>query len=100
MHRILDKTLRSNNDLGKVRPEYVKKIARELIKRYPDKFSTDFVNNKSLLPSVATIHSPKLTNRIAGYITRLMAISKAAAQAEESEGAAEEGAELEKEEND
>jgi len=70
--------------LGKVRPERVKRVARELVKRYPDQFSTDFEGNKKFLGSVAKIYSSKLRNRIAGYITRLVAISKAA-EAEEAE---------------
>jgi len=74
----------------------VKKIARELVKRYPDRFSTDFEGNKKLLDSVATIYSPKLRNRIAGYITRLVAISKAA----EAEETTEEGVEEEKKETE
>ncbi len=78
--------------MGKVRPEKVKKIARELVKRYPDRFSTDFEGNKKFLGSVATIYSPKLRNRIAGYITRLVAISKSA-EAEETEEGAEEARE-------
>jgi len=78
--------------LGKVRPEKVKKIARELVKRYPGQFTTDFENNKKQLQSIVTIYSSKLRNLIAGYITRLMAISKAAEAAESAE-ATEEGAE-------
>lgn len=74
----------------------MKKIARELVKRYPDRFSTDFEGNKKLLDSVATIYSPKLRNRIAGYITRLVAISKAA----EAEETTEEGVEEEKKETE
>jgi len=78
--------------LGKVRPERVKKIARELLKRYPDKFTPDFENNKKLLGSLSKISSTRLRNRIAGYITRLVAITKAAekAEAEETAGAEEE----------
>jgi len=81
--------------LGKVRPERVKKIARELLKRYPDKFTTDFENNKKLLGTLSKISSIRLRNRIAGYITRLVAISKAAekAEAEETGEAAEEAEE-------
>ncbi|NIU38401.1 30S ribosomal protein S17e [Candidatus Bathyarchaeota archaeon] len=70
--------------MGKVRPERVKKIARELVKRYPDKFTTDFEDNKKLVESFVKISSTKLRNRIAGYITRLIAITHAA-QDEESE---------------
>ena len=78
--------------MGKVRPEKVKKVARELVKRYPAQFSTDFEGNKKFLGSVATIYSSKLRNRIAGYITRLVAISKAK-EAEEAAEEAGEGAE-------
>jgi small subunit ribosomal protein S17e len=70
-----------------VRPERVKKVAKELLKRYPDKFTTEFENNKKLLGSVAKIPSIRLRNRIAGYITRLVAISKAAEKAEAEEAA-------------
>lgn len=61
--------------LGKVRPEHVKKIARELVERYREKFSTDFQTNKKVLGSLAQISSAKLRNRIAGYITRLLSIA-------------------------
>ena len=74
--------------LGKVRPEYVKKVARELIELYPDKFSTDFQSNKKATESLAEISSAKLRNRIAGYITRLL--STAASEEEEAEESAEE----------
>ena len=77
--------------MGKVRPEKVKKIARDLVKRFPDRFTTNFEENKVALNSMATIYSSKLRNLIAGYITRLVAISKAA-EAAESEEIAEEGA--------
>jgi len=78
--------------LGKVRPERVKKIAKEMLKRYPDRFTTDFESNKKLLGSLSKISSVRLRNRIAGYITRLVAITKAAekAEAEEAEEVAEE----------
>jgi len=51
----------------------VKKIARELVKLYPDKFTTNFEDNKKLVKSLIEKSSTKLTNRIAGYITRLVA---------------------------
>ncbi len=86
----------------KVRPERVKKIAKELVKRYPERFSTSFESNKKLLAPIANIYSPKLRNRIAGYVTRLVAIAKAAEVEETSEASAaeKEGAEEEKEETE
>ena len=76
--------------MGKVRPERVKRIARELLRRYPDKFTADFESNKKLLDSLTKISSIKLRNRIAGYVTRLVAIAQSAKVVEEEEAAAEE----------
>ena len=56
---------------GKVRTELEKRIARELVERFPDKFTTDFETNKKLVESLTNISSRKLRNRVAGYITQL-----------------------------
>ena len=56
---------------SKVRIELEKRIARELVERFPDKFTTDFENNKKLVVSLTNVSSKKLRNRIAGYITQL-----------------------------
>ncbi len=69
--------------MGKVRTELVKRIAQELVERYPDKFNADFDNNKKLVQSFTTVSSTRLRNRIAGYITRLSIME--GAQASESE---------------
>lgn len=58
--------------MGKVRTEQVKRIARELVERYPDKFTANFENNKKLVESLINISSTKQRNRIAGYVTRLL----------------------------
>ena len=58
--------------MGKVRPERVKRIARELVSRHPDKFTTNFENNKKLDETLIETSSTKLRNRIAGYITSLI----------------------------
>jgi len=63
--------------LGKVRPEYVKKTARELIDLYPDKFNTDFKHNKEVVNSLTKVPSARLRNRVAGYVTRLLIIAQA-----------------------
>jgi len=59
--------------LGNVRPERVKRVARELLKLYPDKFTTDFEENKKIIKSLVKIPSVKMRNRIVGYITSLVA---------------------------
>jgi small subunit ribosomal protein S17e len=72
--------------LGKVRPDQVKKAAREILIRYSDRFSTSFEENKKTLGPLAHVYSPRMKNRIAGYITRLMVISKHAEKEETTEG--------------
>lgn len=67
----------AGEDLGKVRPERVKRVARELVRRYPDKFTTNFEENKKLVETFLHISSTKLRNRIAGYITRLLTVTEA-----------------------
>jgi len=71
--------------LGKVRPERVKKIARELVSRFPDRFTADFEANKIAVEALIETSSSKLRNRIAGYITRLVSISEAAKGVEQEE---------------
>lgn len=71
--------------LGKVRPELVKKVARELIRLNPEKFNNDFQNNKNMVNALARTSSVKLRNRIAGYITRLLSTSSSEEEEEESE---------------
>ena len=70
--------------MGKVRTELVKRIAEELVERYPDKFNADFENNKKLVESFTTVSSAKLRNRIAGYITSLSGTTEIA-EASDSE---------------
>jgi len=77
--------------MGKVRISKVKIIATKLIEEFPKMFTTDFENNKKLVYQYSTIRSKHLGNRVAGYITRIMASKKkreAAIAAQEAEKAA------------
>ncbi|MCS7121965.1 MAG: 30S ribosomal protein S17e [Archaeoglobaceae archaeon] len=56
--------------MGTVKPAYVKTIARELLKKYPDVFTNDFNENKRLVAMLTNIKSKKIRNGVAGYITR------------------------------
>jgi len=58
--------------MGKVRPDHVKTIARELVERFPEKFSVDFKSNKENVDALTNVKSKKLRNRIAGYIAKIM----------------------------
>ncbi|MFA5365516.1 MAG: 30S ribosomal protein S17e [Candidatus Bathyarchaeia archaeon] len=57
--------------MGKVRTEQVKRVARELLEKYPNKFSPDFENNKKYVDEYTDISTIKLRNRVAGYVARL-----------------------------
>jgi len=56
--------------------EKVKRAARELLRSYPDKFTTDFEENKKVIASLAKIPSTQLRNNVVGYITRLVVRSQ------------------------
>jgi len=57
--------------LGKVRTDTVKRAARELIERFPDKFTNEYEANKIQVNELVKAPSKKLRNLIAGYVTRL-----------------------------
>lgn len=75
--------------MGKVRTEHIKRVAKQLVQRFPDKFNTDFENNKKLVEEFTNLSSTKLRNRIAGYVTRLVAIMQPSETAEEGDAFAE-----------
>ncbi|MFQ6129573.1 MAG: 30S ribosomal protein S17e [Candidatus Hadarchaeaceae archaeon] len=62
--------------MGRVRSTYIKRAARELLKRYPDEFSTDFKQNCLVLDKLVNLKSKSLRNRIAGYLSNLLAQKK------------------------
>jgi small subunit ribosomal protein S17e len=74
--------------LGNVRTEQIKRTAKELVKKFPDKFSCTFENNKQAVNSLVKGGTPKVLNQIAGYITRFMAAEQRQLQEEvpEEEG--------------
>jgi len=63
-----------DGNLGKVRTETVKRAARELVERFPDKFTNEYEANKLAVNELVTAPSKRLRNRIAGYVTRLKVI--------------------------
>lgn len=71
--------------MGKVRTKLVKRVARELLEKYPDLFTRNFEHNKQVVKRVATIPSKRLRNKIAGYITHLIAVSEKRRQRQTAE---------------
>jgi small subunit ribosomal protein S17e len=47
----------------------VKRLSMELLENYPDRFTTNFEENKKTILSLAIIRSKILRNKMAGYIT-------------------------------
>jgi len=61
--------------LGNIRHTFIKNIAIELVKKYPDQFvADDFQHNKGKVAELSDVSSKLLRNRIAGYITRYLVI--------------------------
>ena len=79
--------------MGNVRTEQIKRTAKELIKRFPNKFSNDFENNKHLVHSLVQGGTPKVLNQIAGYITRFVAAEQRQLREETPEKVETEGTE-------
>jgi small subunit ribosomal protein S17e len=64
-------------NLGNIRPLYVKNIAIDLTKKYPDQFKhDDFQHNKMKVEELTDVGSKLLRNWIAGYVTRYLAAQK------------------------
>ncbi len=58
--------------LGRIRPNFIKRIAREAVKKYRDKLGTDYYKNRDFLETVIRFSNDRLKNRVAGYVTTLM----------------------------
>jgi len=75
--------------LESARTEQIKRIAKELIRRFPDKFSDDFENNKRAVDILIQGATTKVRNQIAGHITHALSSTQTAPpsneDAEESE---------------
>jgi small subunit ribosomal protein S17e len=54
----------------------IRKLASEILEKYPDKFTADYETNKKLLAELADIPSKKLKNRIAGYISQMKRVEQ------------------------
>ncbi len=57
--------------MGNIRPNYIKRVALELARLFPDQFNDDFEHNKKLVAELTDVSSTTMRNRIAGYVTRL-----------------------------
>jgi small subunit ribosomal protein S17e len=56
--------------MGNIRPTYIKRVAIELVKRYPEQFTADFQHNKEMVGKLTDVSTVSMRNKIAGYVTR------------------------------
>ncbi|MBI2662291.1 30S ribosomal protein S17e [Candidatus Woesearchaeota archaeon] len=57
--------------MGRIKTTYLKRKTKELFKTHGDKVTADFSQNKEVTNKFTKLHSKKLRNIIAGYVTRL-----------------------------
>ena len=71
--------------MGKVKTDQVKRTGKELMSRYPTKFTTNFDENKRLVDSLTQGTTTRVRNQIAGYITRTLSLAQAKSSTDEIE---------------
>jgi small subunit ribosomal protein S17e len=68
--------------LGKVKTEQIKRTAKELMKRFPTKFSSNFDDNKHMVAALTQGVTTRVRNQIAGYITQSLSSTGAESSSE------------------
>ena len=56
--------------MGNIRPSFIKIRALRLLEIYPDQFTDDFDTNTHQVSEFTVVDNKRMTNWIAGYITR------------------------------
>ncbi len=69
--------------MGKVKTEQIKHLAKELISTYPNKFTTNFDDNKRIVDELTDGATTRVRNQVAGYITRTVTLAQRSAVIEE-----------------
>jgi len=71
--------------LGKVKTEQIKRVANELMERFPNKFNNNFDDNKRAVDELTQGTTTRVRNQIAGYITHSMMPDETEASSEDIE---------------
>jgi len=74
--------LEEYSQLGKVKTEHIKRLAKELMERFPEKFSRDFNANKHTVDALTEGATTKVRNQVAGYITRTISLTQTGSPSE------------------
>jgi len=71
--------------MGKVKTEQVKRLAKELIAKFPDKFDTNFDDNKHMVHELTIGATTRVRNQVAGSITRTCTLNQRGIPEQEEE---------------
>ncbi len=81
----LEKTVNTGGiQLGKVKTDQIKRLGKELLSKFPSKFTTNFDENKRAVDDLTKGTTTRVRNQTAGYITRTLALAQAS-NADESD---------------
>jgi small subunit ribosomal protein S17e len=64
-------------NIGKVKTEQIKHLGKDLMTRFPGKFTTNFDENKRLVDEFTRGTTTRVRNKVAGYITRTNSLAQA-----------------------
>jgi small subunit ribosomal protein S17e len=67
---------RKSAQLGKVKTEQIKRLGKELMSRFPNKFSSNFDDNKHAVDTLTQGATTKVRNQVAGYITHTISLTQ------------------------
>jgi small subunit ribosomal protein S17e len=56
--------------MGRIKQQYLKRVAIELMEKHGSEFGTDFQENKRKVAEYSTVQSKSIRNRIAGCLVR------------------------------
>lgn len=71
--------------LGKVKTEHIKRLGKELLLRFPDRFSSNFNDNKRVVDALTEGATTKVRNQVAGYITHTISLTQTDSSSETGE---------------
>jgi small subunit ribosomal protein S17e len=57
--------------MGRIRGKWIKNLAKKFIEKFPDRFGTNFEENKKALEVLKLLDDKPIRNKVAGYIVDL-----------------------------
>ena len=71
--------------MGKVKTEHIKRLAKELMVHFPNKFSNNFDANKHAVDALTRGITTKVRNQVAGYISHTISLTQTDSLSENAE---------------